>query len=372
MRHRSTALPLALAFVVLVLYASLYPFEGWRWPPGLTPAELVQLRWPPWRDTFDEVANVLGYVPLGLLLFVAVVRSGGSPRAAWAVALGGALLLSYAVEVTQTFLPQRVPSLRDVACNALGTVVGAGLGAALLAAGAVDRWHALREDWFGGTSGVALGLLLLWPAALLFPAPVPLGLGAVWGVLGDALGALLAGTPWAATAEAWLGQAQAVQAARGAPTPLREMAIVALGLLAPTLLAYAAARPGWPRIVLALGALGLALGTSMLSTALNFGPTHALTWWSAPIGVALGLATLIALALAWAPTRLAAALALLLLAALVVLVAQVPADPYYAASLQGWEQGRFIRFHGLAQWVGWLWPYAAMAWLLARVSSGEP
>ena len=26
-------------------------------------------------------------------------------------------------------------------------------------------------------------------------------------------------------------------------------------------------------------------------------------------------------------------------------------------SLQAWEQGRFIRFHGLAQWVGWLWPY---------------
>jgi hypothetical protein len=26
-----------------------------------------------------------------------------------------------------------------------------------------------------------------------------------------------------------------------------------------------------------------------------------------------------------------------------------------------------VRFHGIAQWVGWLWPYAAMAWLLARV-----
>ena len=62
-------------------------------------------------------------------------------------------------------------------------------------------------------------------------------------------------------------------------------------------------------------------------------------------------------------------LGLVVLTALVMLVAQAPADPYYAASLQGWEQGRFIRFHGVAQWVGWLWPYVAMAWLLARLAA---
>jgi 2',3'-cyclic-nucleotide 2'-phosphodiesterase (5'-nucleotidase family) len=51
-------------------------------------------------------------------------------------------------------------------------------------------------------------------------------------------------------------------------------------------------------------------------------------------------------------------------------VAQAPADPYFAASLHGWEQGRFIRFHGLAQWIGWCWPYAATLWLL-RQSAGR-
>jgi hypothetical protein len=66
--------------------------------------------------------------------------------------------------------------------------------------------------------------------------------------------------------------------------------------------------------------------------------------------------------------RLAAAFGLAVLALLVGLVAQAPADPYYAASLKAWEQGRFIRFHGLAQWVGWLWPFAAMAWLLLRLA----
>jgi hypothetical protein len=42
--------------------------------------------------------------------------------------------------------------------------------------------------------------------------------------------------------------------------------------------------------------------------------------------------------------------------------------------LQSWEQGRFVRFNGLAEWLGWLWPYAAIALVLGRIrtSSSEP
>ena len=47
-------------------------------------------------------------------------------------------------------------------------------------------------------------------------------------------------------------------------------------------------------------------------------------------------------------------------------------DLYFAQSLQSWEQGRFIRFNGLALWIGWVWPYAAMAWLLSRLGTGAP
>ena len=36
-------------------------------------------------------------------------------------------------------------------------------------------------------------------------------------------------------------------------------------------------------------------------------------------------------------------------------------------TLQDWEQGRFIRFHGLAQWVGWLWPYAVLLYVLSLI-----
>ena len=75
----------------------------------------------------------------------------------------------------------------------------------------------------------------------------------------------------------------------------------------------------------------------------------------------------LALAALWLPPRLAGALALVALTGGAVLVHGAPTDPYYADSLQGWEQGRFVRLHGVAQWLGWLWPYAAMAWLLTRV-----
>ena len=50
---------------------------------------------------------------------------------------------------------------------------------------------------------------------------------------------------------------------------------------------------------------------------------------------------------------------------------QASAGPYLAQTLQVWEQGRFIRFHGLAQWLGWVWPFAALAYVLLRLSRPE-
>jgi hypothetical protein len=63
---------------------------------------------------------------------------------------------------------------------------------------------------------------------------------------------------------------------------------------------------------------------------------------------------------------------LLALAVHLSLLNQAPTSPYFAQTLQTWEQGRFIRFNGLAQWLGWLWPYAALAYVLLRLSRREP
>ncbi len=365
MRHRSTAWPLALALAALVVYASLYPFVGWRVPPGIAEADWWWLSWPlqRWRWGFDELSNFIGYLPLGAVLVLAVLRSGGSRLRAVVVALIVPALLAYGVEVAQQFLPQRVPSLKDCLFNLGGAAVGAALATALHAAGALDHWQGVRERWFERDSAAPFMLLLLWPVALLFPAPAPLGLGHVWGELQSWIQSALAGTPWADGAAIWFApDAQARPLSR-----LKEVLIVALGLLAPCMVAYATTRAGWHRVLLVSGAATIGVGMMAMSTALNFGVEHAWAWWAPQIGAALLAAVVVASALAGVGSRWAAGLGVLVLAFLVALVAQAPDDPYFAASLAGWEQGRLVRFHGIAQWVGWLWPYAAMAWLMGRL-----
>ncbi|HRL99120.1 MAG TPA: VanZ family protein, partial [Acidovorax sp.] len=62
---------------------------------------------------------------------------------------------------------------------------------------------------------------------------------------------------------------------------------------------------------------------------------------------------------------------LLALAWHLALLNQAPTSAYFAQTLQIWEQGRFIRFYGLGQWLGWLWPYAALLYVLVRASRRE-
>ncbi len=362
-RHRSSATPLACAYALLVLYASLYPFTGWRWPPGQTLATLAILPRTNWLLSFDITSNLLGYLPLGVLVMLALRRSGvrAGPATLLAVALPAAL--SYATELLQHCVPGRVPAVEDWLMNTAGALGGALLALLLHALGVVDVWHALRSRWFVRDSAGALALLALWPVGLLFPAPVPLGLGQVGERLREWLASGLAGVPWAAAVEVLLATPPVAAPLR----PLTEALIVALGLLAPCMVAYAVMPAGWRRVAIAVGALALGLGGMTLSTVLNFGPGHAGGWLAPSTLPGLGLGLLLALLAAALPRHVVAGAGLVALTGLVVGVAQAPADPYFAQSLQAWEQGRFVRFHGLAQWVGWLWPYAAMAWLFSRL-----
>jgi VanZ family protein len=365
-RHRSSATGLAWVYATLVVYASLFPFEGWRWPPGQSLLALLVLPSALHQSVFDISSNLLGYAPLGLFAATARLRNGARLRhALLSAGLGGALL-SWGCEVGQHFMPTRVPAFEDWIYNTGGAFGGALLAVAAHRAGLVERWSRLRARWFSGDAAPALVLLVLWPVGLLFPAPLPLGLGQVGERLREGAAEFLEGVPWAEPALAWLSQ----PASTSAPLrPLSEALLVGCGLLAPCLVAYAVVSPGWRRLALAGGAALLALSAMSLSTLLNFGPQHAFTWVGPAVvpGMALGL--LAAVLLVGLPRRMVPGIGLMVLTALVAGVAQAPSDPYFAQTLQAWEQGRFVRFHGLAQWVGWLWPYAAMAWLIARLGT---
>ncbi|MGA1518560.1 MAG: VanZ family protein, partial [Burkholderiaceae bacterium] len=72
--HRSALGLLAAVYAALLVYASLYPMA--RWQP--TELSLLDLLWSPWPRYWtwgDVVVNVLGYVPLGLLVGWAAWRS---------------------------------------------------------------------------------------------------------------------------------------------------------------------------------------------------------------------------------------------------------------------------------------------------------
>jgi len=358
---------LLVAWTALIVYASWFPLSGWRWAAGAEVWTLLRLPWPRWHNTFDIVSNLLGYVPLGMLLVLARGQPGERSVSAVRNAILLAAALSYGLEVGQHLLPLRVPSLLDWLLNTSGAALGALLGRWLARTDAIGWVHRTGEMWFAQRSRSGLTLLVLWPIGLLFPTPVALGLGQVWERVREALGDAFHGAAAAEPLARWL---EAGPPATARLSPVAELLAVALGLLGPCLMTYSMARPGMRRAWLALGATALGFGVTTLSTALNFGPQHALAWCTASSLGGLVLGLVCALLLLGSGRRIAGALGLVVVTAGIGLVAQAPADPYFAASLLGWEQGRFIRFHGLAQWVGWCWPYAATVWLL-RQSAGR-
>lgn len=361
--HKSSAWPLALVYAALIVFASLFPFEGWR-AQGISPAVFLWARIPPpyWTG-FDVTINVLGYAPMGFLLALALLRTGW-PRSAVPLAALVGTLLSLGMEYLQIYLPQRVPSNLDLVLNAAGALSGALLAALLERLGAIDRWSRLRSHWFVPDARGALVLLALWPWALLFPAAEPFGLGQGLERLEAALLELLEGTPFLP----WLPlREQALQPL----SPAGELLCVALGLLVPCLLAYSVIRHAGQRVVFALATATVGVAVTALSAALSYGPAHAWEWLSVPVraGLWVGL-VLAALALLLA-RRACAVLLLLVLTVHLSVLNDAPTSAYFAQTLQAWEQGRFIRFFGMGQWLGWLWPYATLVYVLLRASRRE-
>ena len=357
---QTAAWPLALATVCLIVYASLYPFADWR-NQGISPLTFLAAPLPRYWTGFDVGVNLAGYAPLGFLLALSALRSG---RTRWtiSVALLSAALLSLAMETLQSYLPSRVPSNVDLALNTLGAGLGACSAWLLEKAGALDRWSRVRQRWFVTDARGGLVLLALWPVALLFPASVPLGLGQVIERLELSLGDALADTPFLE----WLP----VRDIELQPlVPGAEVICVALGALIPCLLGYCVIRTLAQRAVLLTSALAAGVALTALSAALSYGPEHAWAWLDLPIQVGLVMGGVLALMLLPVPRRASAALLLLGLSIHLSLLNQAPASPYFAETLQTWEQGRFIRFNGLAQWLGWLWPYATLMYVLVRLSS---
>jgi VanZ family protein len=361
--RKSAAWPLFWIYAILIVYASLYPFDNWRFQ-GIAPWSFLTAPWPRYWTGFDVLSNVLGYAPLGFLQTLALYRTNRRHASLVRVVLTAAGL-SLLMESLQMFLPVRVPSNVDAVLNVCGAISGAVVARGLAWAGMMDRWGRFRDRWFGVEASGALALLALWPLGLLFPAPVPFGLGQVFERLEAALTDMLQDTPWL---EWWPVREVELQPL----LPMTETVCVTLGLLLPCLLAYGVVRRTAQRWAVAGGCLLLGLLASALSAALTYGPAHAWDWVSPEVFRGLLLATVLSAGLVWSPPRLCWVLALAALVLQLSLLNNASADVYFALTLQTWEQGQFIRFHGLIQWLGWLWPYALFIYLVRKLSWSSP
>ncbi len=357
MTRRTLARPMAWLFGALVVYASLYPFVGWR-AQGANPLAFLLAPLPRYWLPFDVFSNLVGYAPLGFLLAVTALRAGGGR---WAVvgAFVWPSVLSLVLETLQVYLPSRVPSSVDWALNTVGGLVGAALAFGLARLGWLARWQRVRSHWFVPDAHGALLLIALWPLALLYPTSLPFGLGQVWAGLDAAVAQWLSDTPLSA----WW-PAPSVE---GVPlTWVAQSVCVALSVLGPCLLGHSVLRARWHRLGWCVAVVAGAVGWMALSHALTHGPVHAWAWLTPPVWVGLALALLGGLALLGASRRACVVWLVCVLVAVLTLLNRAPPSPYLAESLEIWAQGRFSRFHGLTQWLGWLWPFATLVHALVQ------
>lgn len=361
MGQRTLARPAALMFAVLIVYASLYPFDGWRWQ-GIHPFGFLTAPFPRYWTAFDVCANLVGYMPLGFLTVVVALRSGVARK--WlVVAFLIPSLLSLALETGQVFLISRVASNVDWMLNTAGGWLGS-ISALLLARTQFfSIWQRLRGHLFEPDAHGALILLALWPVALLYPMSLPFGLGQVWWALESSAAQMLADTAFAH----WLP----VRTSDALPlSPVVEAWCVALWLMAPSLLGFSVLHGGWRRATWLVLVQGGSVAVVGLSSALTYGPDHAWSWLTSPVILAFGFHAVMGLFAVLLSRRACVVWLVWVLLVALGLLNQAPITPYLAESLNVWAQGRFIRFYGLTQWLGWIWPYAVILHAAIGVSRG--
>lgn len=339
----TTALPrhLSIAYGLLVVYACLNPFSGWR-ETGLPLFDFLSAPWPRYYRGIDLVLNVLGFLPLGFVM-VPAMPSRLSPGTGVLITVLLCALLSLTLETIQNFLPTRVPSNVDLGCNALGALLGALAGAYVGHTlfdrrGWLHRWR-MRRILHGNLGDAGLMLLGLWLFTQLSPESLLFGSG-------DLRSLLALPTPLSFSAPQFLRL---------------ETSITATHLLAVGLLARSMMRESSPWSIATLILLGL--GAKTLAASSFFVPGQPLNWLTpgATVGLAIGVPLLsLALLLPRPVVQVLAGLALLIAT---VLANLTPDNPYLQANVPLLNQGHFLNFHGATLLVASLWPFLALAYL---------
>ncbi len=160
---------------MLIVYASLSPFTGWR-EQGLAFFEVLTAPLGQTYSPFDAVANLLAYVPFGLLLALSLRTRFSAGRCVLLSMLGG-MLLSTSMEYLQMYLPMRTSSNFDLLTNSSGTLLGAILAIRISSSKWLARVVAGRQNLIrsGKEVDFGLSLFILWMFAQINPLLPMLG-----------------------------------------------------------------------------------------------------------------------------------------------------------------------------------------------------
>jgi VanZ family protein len=335
---------LAVAYLLVIGYASLRPFRGWRWPPEEI-LHFLSAPWPRFITLQDVAVNFAAYVPLGLLLSIACGARFGAARGVAATTLAAAAF-SLAMELSQMFLPARIASNVDLLANSLGALVGA-MAAPLLAPAQLigSRIQSARRRLFldGMPADVGLVIVGLWLLTQFHATGQLFGTGALRATLD--LTSTFIHTPLLALS----GEAAVVM-----------FSVLGIGLMLSALMR----ENDRPMLVIA-AVIGTALALKIVSAVAVVRVSAPLAWLTP--GVLFGLAA--GSLLLWGavrmprPMKLAAAAACIVAATVVINLA--PDNPYQSVPPRLLARGasHFLNFSGIVRALSELWPLLAIGFL---------
>ena len=167
---------LAIGYTLIIVYASLSPFSGWR-EQGLNFIDVLRAPLLLSYSTFDAVVNLLAYIPFGLLVSLALrARFGALISVILGLCFG--VLLSAIMEYLQMYLPMRTSSNLDLLTNSAGALIGTLLAVSMTSwtwfFSRLTRWH---NHFFrhGKEMNFGLALLALWMFGQINPSLPMLG-----------------------------------------------------------------------------------------------------------------------------------------------------------------------------------------------------
>ena len=344
---------LITGYGLFIVYASLSPFTGWQ-EQGFKFSDVLAIPLLKQYSLFDVAANLLAYVPFGLLLGLTLrAWFGAFTTVIFATLIG--ITFSALMEYAQVYLPMRISSSLDIVSNTCGALLGA-----LLAVSIAPRtWFALHlSRWrlhlfhHGRKMDFGLALTALWMSAQINPS-LPM--------LGNVFINQIAQTPFAP-----------VQ-----PTPFNAMgsAAVALNLLMLGMLLLTLLRNRYHTVSMLMSALILVALAKFIAAAVLLKSWALLLWLNseAIFGIVAGVALLVAavrLPRVW----------ILKVAALVTVVYMIVANwilysgpPSIAMPLYQRNYGHQLNFNGLSQSITIIFPFLVLGylWNIRRTRNAE-